>query len=74
MMWPWMWGGWGGMGAGMLFFWLMICAGGFYFFRGWGWPRRRYRYDPREIVRERYAKGELSKEEYEEIKKNLSYD
>jgi 5-bromo-4-chloroindolyl phosphate hydrolysis protein len=52
----------------------MICAGGFYFFRGCGWPRRRYRYDPREIVRERYAKGELSKEEYEEIKKNLSHD
>jgi len=28
--------------------------------------------DPLEIARERYAKGEINKEEYEEIKKNLS--
>jgi putative membrane protein len=28
--------------------------------------------DPLEIAGERYAKGEISKEEYEEIKKNLS--
>ena len=28
--------------------------------------------DPLEIARERYAKGEIKKEEYEEIKKNLS--
>ncbi|NQT31384.1 MAG: SHOCT domain-containing protein [Deltaproteobacteria bacterium] len=28
--------------------------------------------EPLEIAGERYAKGEISKEEYEEIKKNLS--
>jgi len=28
--------------------------------------------DPLEIAGERYARGEISKEEYEEIKKNLS--
>ena len=27
---------------------------------------------PLDIARERYAKGEISKEEYEELKKNLS--
>ena len=32
-------------------------------------PQKR---DPLEIAGERYAKGEISKEEYEEIKKNLS--
>ncbi|OGO19004.1 MAG: hypothetical protein A2144_12570 [Chloroflexi bacterium RBG_16_50_9] len=28
--------------------------------------------DPLEIARERYARGEISREEFEEIKKNLS--
>jgi putative membrane protein len=32
-------------------------------------PRKR---DPLEIAGERYARGEISTEEYEEIKKNLS--
>ena len=56
------------MTAGMLLFWPMIYTGGFYSFRGCGWPRRRYRYDPWKNVRERYAKDERSKEECEEIR------
>ena len=34
-----------------------------------GTPQKR---DPVEIAKERYAKGEISKEEFDEIKKNLS--
>ena len=29
------------------------------------------KHDPLEIAKERYARGEITKEEYEEIKKNL---
>ncbi len=72
MMWPWMWGGWGWMGFGMIFFWLLIIAGAYFLFTGFAWPRRRYRYDALEIARERYARGEITLEEFEEIKRNLT--
>jgi putative membrane protein len=62
-----MWGNW----DGMVFFLLMICGMWIFGFRGCGLPRRRYRYTPVEIARERYARGEISKEEFEEIKRNL---
>jgi putative membrane protein len=68
-----MWGGWGGMGTGTLFFWLIACAGVFFFFRSCGWPRRRIRRSPLEIVGERYARGEISRDEYEEIKRSLGH-
>lgn len=74
MMWPWMLGGWGGMGTGMLFFWLLLFAGGYYFFRVYSLPVRRYRRTPQEILRERYARGEITKEEYEEMRKDLGYN
>jgi uncharacterized membrane protein len=42
-------------------------------FKGYGWPRRRYRLDPLDIARARYARGEISREEFEEINRSLEY-
>ncbi len=42
-------------------------------FGGYCRPRRRYRLDPLDIARARYARGEISKEEFEEIKRDLGY-
>ena len=33
--------------------------------------RRIYHFDSREILRERYAKGEISKEEYDRMREDL---
>lgn len=50
----------------------------FFAFRGWGWgcwwggSRGYYDYDPAlEAVRERFARGEISKEQYEQMMKDL---
>ena len=40
---------------------------------GWGW-RRRYWYgygDANEILRQRYARGEITKDQYEQMKRDL---
>ena len=40
---------------------------------GWGW-RRRYWYgygDANEILRQRYARGEITKDQFEQIKRDL---
>lgn len=40
---------------------------------GWGW-RRRYWYgygDAREILRQRYARGEITKEQFEQMSRDL---
>jgi len=60
-------------GGWMLIFWVVVIA-----LIVWGviWLARRggasTERDPLDIARERYAKGEISKEEFEEIKKRLS--
>ena len=66
-----MFGGW------MIIFWIVIVA-----LVAWGVialarregsaPGSSPNRHPLDIARERYAKGEISKEEFEEIKKNLS--
>ncbi len=69
MMWP-MWG----MG-GMMWFWVFLIIAGYWFW--WYGPRyiqrRRYwnRLDPLDQARARLARGELSLEEFEEIKKAI---
>ncbi|MHA2394371.1 MAG: hypothetical protein ACXAEX_20730 [Promethearchaeota archaeon] len=68
--------GYWGMGWGM-WFWLIMLFGCGWFF--WGWwrprPRRHRRYkryeDPFEIARTRYARSEITLEEYEAIRKTL---
>jgi putative membrane protein len=62
--------GWGGMGFGMGFFWILILGGLFVLFNG------RYALNGRddrakEIARERFARGEISEKEFEDIMKRL---
>jgi putative membrane protein len=77
MMWDWTWG-WG-MGLGMFFtvlFWIIIIA-----LIVWIIVRLTRRentegdtdkHKPIDIARERYAKGEINHEEFEQIKKDLT--
>lgn len=69
------WGGYGGwgMGFGMLFmllFWVLIILGIVAFIR---WPLSRSSRDktPLDILKERYARGEIDREEYEQKKRDL---
>ena len=74
-----MWNG----GWGMLFgplIWILVIAGIVflitYFVRGQSgqrteWPRRLARTGPLDIAKERYARGEIDKKEFEEIERTL---
>jgi len=62
---------------GILFIFIIILFVGRLVFwpMGWGW-RRRYWYgygygDANEILRQRYARGEITKEQYEQMKRDL---
>jgi putative membrane protein len=62
--------GWGGMGLGAGLFWVLILGGLFVLFSG------RYSFTGRddrakEIARERFARGEISEKEFEDIMKRL---
>ena len=70
----WVWGAWGAlMMLGMLMFWGLVIAG---FVFGIRWLVRqggRSRPDAAlDILRQRYARGEISKEEFEAKKRDLS--
>jgi putative membrane protein len=64
--------GWGGMGLGVGFFWILIMVGLFLLFFD-QYYRRSYndKDRAREIARERYARGEITEKEFEELMKKL---
>ena len=78
----WNWGD--GIGWWMMFggFWMVAFWGGIIALIIWGVSRLTRRTDsgssdsgkrnPLDIAKERYAKGEISREEYEQLKKDLS--
>ena len=75
---PWF-GGWGmrgfGFGGGGLFwilFVVLIALAVDLAVRSRGKTRRRDEASPLEIAKTRYARGEISKEEYEQIRRDLS--
>jgi len=72
MMGPWMMGGGGWMGLSMIAFWILIGVGVYLLFAGYTLPRRDENERALMIAKERYARGEITHEEYEEIKRNLS--
>ncbi|MBI4536398.1 MAG: SHOCT domain-containing protein [candidate division NC10 bacterium] len=77
------WGGYGGYGMGilgwlfMLLFWGLIIAGLVLVVR-WLWDRGRSGTDsasgeaPLDILKRRYARGEISREEYERMRQDLA--
>ncbi len=57
------------------FFWIFIIFSVFrwlFWGWGWGWHRRYWSYDRSyEILRERYARGEITKEQYDQMLRDL---
>jgi putative membrane protein len=72
MMGPWLMGGWGWIGFAAILFIIMIGIGIYLFLSGYARPRRVEENRASAIARERYARGEITKEEYDEIHRNLS--
>lgn len=76
MGWPWSSLGWWGMGLGMLF--MIVFWAGFIALATWivvklvRSGQQSSSQNPLEIAKARYAKGEISKAEFEQIKKDLS--
>lgn len=71
----WMWDGWGWMALGII--WMLVFWGGIIALIVWAVTRLTRsrpseRGDLMEIARTRYARGEITKEQFEQIKKDLS--
>ncbi len=68
--------GWGGYWViGMVLFWMVLIGGGIWLFRSLSSPndqnQQQGRTDAREILDQRYARGELDREQYQTMKKDL---
>ena len=67
-------GGWGGMFMGLIFLIVLILA--IYLIvraaRGHGLGGSPFNESPLDILKKRYAKGEISKDDFEKMKKDLS--
>ena len=75
-----MWGhmdgyGWGGMGLGMLLFWGLLIAGIAMLVKcSWGsgaCGKRKQEKSALDMLKERYARGEIEREEFEQKKRDL---
>ena len=72
MMGPWLMWGWGWMGLGAILFIILTVIGIYLLLTGYMRPRRVKEDRALAIARERYARGEITKEEYDKIYRNLS--
>ncbi len=63
-----------GMGLGMLVFWVFIIAGGIWLVQSLshGGTIAPQDESPLDILKHRYAKGELTKEQFDQMKRDLS--
>jgi putative membrane protein len=73
----WGWGGWLAMSLGMVLFWGTIALLGFWAFRSGAGHSHQVVTGPApasalDIARERYARGEISDEEFQRIRRGLS--
>lgn len=74
-----MWGYWGGPWSWvgplmMIMFWLLVVGGLAFILRAWWQPPSRSGHGSDaalDILRERYARGELSREQFEEMRRDL---
>ncbi|MEQ6390265.1 SHOCT domain-containing protein [Bacillaceae bacterium S4-13-58] len=60
------------MWIGMILFWGLLLFAGFYFMKNYsGSANARVQNSPLDILKERFARGEITVEEYEEMKGRL---